>query len=150
MVCRYNIVGNGQTQPEVIFVASGFFTAVKAVKYFCFLLITDSDTSVRNFDFKMFIPVIGRQADFSALRCIADGIVEEDCEYLYNALTVTHAVRKGILGKNGVYLNVLCGCHVFKSLTGIQNQCVELGAHWLDVEMPCVAAEQGEHVIQKP
>lgn len=49
----YDIVGNRQSQPEVIFIASGFFTAVKAVKYPGFFLVADSNTRVGYPDFKM-------------------------------------------------------------------------------------------------
>lgn len=107
VMCGNDIVGDGETQPEVIFVTAGFFAAIKAVKYFGLILVADTDTRVRNFDFKVFVHVIGRQTDFSARRRIADGIVQKDCEHLCDALTVTYAVGECIFGEGGADLDIL-------------------------------------------
>ncbi len=139
-MCSNNIIGYGQTQPEVIFIASGFFTAVKAVKYLYLLFVADSDTCVRNFDFKVFAHVSDGQADFSVFWCIADGVVKENCEHLHDAFTVTYAVREWFFGEGGADSDVFRSCHALKSLAGIQDKCVELGCRWFDVEMSGVAA----------
>lgn len=94
-----NVIGNRQTKPKVIFVTSGFFTAVKTIKYFYLFFIADSYTCIRNFYFKVFILIGNRQIDNTAFWSVADGIVKEDCEHLYNAITVTYTIWKWIFGE---------------------------------------------------
>ena len=121
-VCGDNFIGDGQSKPEVVFIASGFFAAVKAFEDTGFVVVADTDTGVIDSERKMSARVFAIAeggGDATVFGGIADGVMQQDCERLRDTLRVTAAGRDGSVREDYGQADIFFGGKTLEGFAGI-------------------------------
>ena len=94
MVCSYDFTGDRKPKTEMAFGIPGFFSPVKALKNMFFVSIGNARTVIGHREKILMISDRKSKVDMSACRSIADGILNENREYLPDAHFIAGIRRK--------------------------------------------------------
>ncbi len=106
----------------MIFVTSGFFAAVKAFKNVLFLVVINSDTCVRNSEQKVSVRSFpkGEYGSYvTVLGSVADGVMQQDCEHLRDALRVAIACGDGRVGEGNAEADIFFGSKALEGFASV-------------------------------
>ena len=145
----YNFIGNGQPEPEVPFGASGFFGPEKTVKNFPLILIGNADSVIPDWEQETLLFIGKKKLNLPVLRRIADRIVQEDGEYLADAVRIGQAQRERSLRQADRQGDGLFLCKRLESFKDIHEQSVQLGWLWWDGKKPVVGLGESEQVVDE-
>ena len=98
--------GDGQAEAEMVvfsfvLTGSGFIGAVKPLENFFFLLVRHADSGVLHPYFKstFFGMMVQAEMNLSVGGRVADGVVQQDFQKLYDPVPVTGECRNGLFGQ---------------------------------------------------
>lgn len=152
MVGGYDFVCNAQAQPEVVFAAPGFLGSVEAVEDALLVVVGDADAGIAYSDLEeipAFLLPGERQSDPAAFRSIADGIVQQNCKDLCNAVRIAAASGQRRFRHGQGQGQMLLVAQRFESFAGVGAQGIQFAAPALDEKAVGVGMGKRQHVIDQ-
>ncbi len=120
-----DLCGDAQPQSEMPFFTSCPVGPVEAFKDLLLFTVGDADAVIRHLIFHSFPIGYKRKPDTSALRRVAERMVQQDRQDLSDPLRITDDRRDGLLRKPDEKADRPFRRHRFKGFKGIQKQSVQ-------------------------
>ena len=138
VVCSYDFTGDRKPKTEMAFGIPGFISPVKALKNMFFVSIGNARTVIGHREKILMISDRKSKVDMSACRSIADGILNENREYLPDAHFIAGIRRKRFFREGNGHGDRFSGGKRLKSFEGIKQQSVQFGSASGKYKLPAV------------